>query len=363
MNTNKKTSPPQANIFPLRQKLNHLETHVYRNALPFIDELHSKFSARIIITLILVALASLILSACSDQNPIPPSIVNDDEVHFLAVGRQGYKSPVVKEIARSMETLSAQRKNINFTLLLGDNFYPKGVDSIHDPQWTEKFESIYDGPYQRAIPFFAVLGNHDHQGNVAAQIQYATEQMGSARWRMDAPFYSRDFGQLNGRPLVRIVFLDSVLLDGAGMQKRSNEVTRSRAAQIDFLRSQFSSPSNAPCWKVIASHYSFRSMTSAQFTRDRVMEDLSPLLTELKVDLVLSANDCFQQIIDEPGGPLHVGTNGGGSKKESIATIDSPSILTTERRGFGAFHFYPGKMTTELYDQHGESVYVRKRCR
>ena len=46
-----------------------------------------------------------------------------------------------------------------FVVLLGDNFYEDGVASVDDPQWQTKFED----PYANIdLPFYAVLGNHDH---------------------------------------------------------------------------------------------------------------------------------------------------------------------------------------------------------
>lgn len=285
-----------------------------------------------------------------------------DRLSFLAVGRQGYGNRATREVAHSMEAVLARQGDVSFTLLLGDNFYPTGVESTQDPQWTEKFESLYDGPHQKTMPFFVVLGNHDHQGNVDAELQYAKEHLGSDRWTIDAPYYSRDFGEINGHPLVRIVFLDSILLHGMGGQDPLDEdLSLTQNDQITFIREAFGSTENEPHWKVIASHYPLRSETDLNVSKLRVMSELLPIVKEVGVDLVISANDRFQQVIDIPGEPLHVSTNGGGRKIERIQPIDTPSTLTVSQRGFGAFSIDPDKITVELYNRKGNLTYVRSR--
>jgi acid phosphatase/tartrate-resistant acid phosphatase type 5 len=327
--------------------------------MPF--NLSNIFSSRNFKLFCLVALLSgstfVYLKNNSTPQPLEANITNG-EVHFFAVGRQGYDNKITQTIANSMEKLASQRKNVGFTILLGDNFYPEGVESTNDPQWEQKFEQRYKGQYQLAMPFFAILGNHDHQGNVEAQIQYSKEKLGTARWTLDAPFYSRDFGEVDGRPLVRIVFLDSVLLNGVGTKNTFKEDVITRDEQIQFIRRSFSESKNKPHWRVIVSHYSFRSATQIPFSKKRVMSDLLPILKEENVDLVISANDRFQQVIDLPGEPLHVSTNGGGERFEEISDSHSSSTVTFAQHGFGAFLITPTTLTIELYNHNGRLTHT-----
>ena len=61
-----------------------------------------------------------------------------------------------------------------FVVMLGDNFYGSGIHgSEFDPRFQKTFENVYNGSYLETIPFYAIAGNHDHGGNVSAQIGYS----------------------------------------------------------------------------------------------------------------------------------------------------------------------------------------------
>jgi tartrate-resistant acid phosphatase type 5 len=76
------------------------------------------------------------------------------------------------------------RKNIDFYVLLGDNFYPSGVENVMDRQWQE----IYKDLFPTSIPSFAILGNHDYILNPHAQILYSHIQ---PAWKMPYYYYSK----------------------------------------------------------------------------------------------------------------------------------------------------------------------------
>ncbi|MEL7088472.1 MAG: metallophosphoesterase, partial [Planctomycetota bacterium] len=113
-----------------------------------------------------------------------PSASSAESITFLAVGRQGYGNDHGRRVAAGMERAAAERPT-HFVVFGGDNFFRNGVESVDDPQWQTKFEDQYDGPHLRGLPMFAVLGNHDHDGNPQAQVGYARQRKGTGRWRMD----------------------------------------------------------------------------------------------------------------------------------------------------------------------------------
>jgi hypothetical protein len=103
-----------------------------------------------------------------------------------------------------------------FGLLMGDNFYTRGIDCQGDPdpdcvtdshshRFDHTFEEVFDQPAFADFPFYVILGvsaaapfasssealrsglqNHDHYGNATAQLEYGTASMGSGRWRFPA---------------------------------------------------------------------------------------------------------------------------------------------------------------------------------
>ena len=59
-------------------------------------------------------------------------------VQFIAVGDTGSGNKEQYLVAESMEKL-CKNKPINSILLLGDNIYEEGVDSVHDKKFKTKF--------------------------------------------------------------------------------------------------------------------------------------------------------------------------------------------------------------------------------
>ncbi len=279
---------------------------------------------------------------------LAPLFDRASSIRFLAVGRQGYGNLSTERIAASMERV-AREAPTHGVLYLGDNFYPKGVRSVDDPQWQYKFERLYAGKYLGGMPFFAVVGNHDAEGVVDAQLEYARGRFGSARWQMDGPFYVRDFGRSNGNVLARAVFLDTVAL------------LRDPTAQLQFLEAAFG-PGCPATWRIVVGHYGFRSLTNEPYTRRLTLSHLLPELQALAVDLCVTANDRFQQVLDRRGEPLHLSANGGGDKAETGLRAEDPQTdFVSSQGGFGVITVDDRAITVELRDVRGALTHRRRR--
>lgn len=113
-----------------------------------------------------------------------PRLVSGRPVRFVPAGRVPPPTPdaalrfvLLGDTGRGDESqhavaAHARRTRPDCVLLLGDNFYPDGVVSIDDPQWDSAFQDVYPlDPLD--MEFCAILGNHDHNGNIQAQVEYA----------------------------------------------------------------------------------------------------------------------------------------------------------------------------------------------
>ncbi len=283
---------------------------------------------------------------------VPLEFGHDGRISFLAVGRQGYGNQWAADVAAGMGRTAAKHR-MHFVVLTGDNFHPAGVMSVADLQWQDKFERLYRDPSLSDLPFFAVLGNHDHEGNAAAQVAYAAEHLGTERWRMRGLQYYQDFGRVDDRVLLRIVFLDTVPMTGR----------RKRWIGGSFLGEAMALKGN-PVWHVVVGHAGVRSATQLAFTRRLLLDDLDPLMRQLHVDLVLSGNDRSQQVLDVPGEPLHVSTNGGGEKLEhELQEQASDTTFIAVRPGFASVTVDRWRLTVAMLDRHGNATYRKLRNR
>jgi hypothetical protein len=277
---------------------------------------------------------------------LPPGIAAPDpaaaeRIVFYAVGRQGYANAASRSIAAAMQTL-AESDPPHFVALAGDNFHPAGPTSIRDPMWVERFEHLYDGPHLVGTPFFAVPGNHDVRGDLQAQFAYGRLHRGSGRWTMDGHAYARTFGTQDGRPLLRVLFIDTDEL-------KYDNPARMRAELRELLES--SNTDEYPYWTVVVGHYPLRSLTENALSRANVLDTFRDLFDG--VDLYLSANDRFQQVIEVEGEPLHVSVNGGGDKQEALPARDESGQYVAPQAGFGRGVVEAESLTVELYDARG----------
>lgn len=284
---------------------------------------------------------------------VPREFGREERISFLAVGRQGYGNQWATEVAASMGRVASEHET-HFVVLTGDNFWPSGVASVTDRQWQDKFEDLYSSASLSSLPFFAVLGNHDHDGRASAQLAYSIERRGSGRWRMPKAQYHQDFGQADHRVLVRIVFLDTVPM--------ARSWWKNRIAGW-FLSEAMALPGD-PVWRIVVGHAGVRSRTQHRFTRTLVLDDLLPLMQKLRVDLVLTGNDRFQQVLDMPSEPLHVSTNGGGAKVESeLQQQESDSVFIAARPGFSRVTVDRRVLEVAMMDRHGDVTYRKSRTR
>jgi len=148
-------------------------------------------------------------------------------LQFLTIGDWGgqetdpfYTTPEVED-GEAMAMVAA-RVNASFVLALGDNFYTHGIPTGATDQ---RFKSTFEGVFNQSslnIPWYVIAGNHDHIGNVSAQIAYSAL---SNRWNF--PYYwfkeSFSFDEDGGVFTVDIIMFDSVILTGPSWHEEETD--------------------------------------------------------------------------------------------------------------------------------------------
>lgn len=268
---------------------------------------------------------------------------NPEQVTLLALGDQGSGDLQQWRVADGMERVAESEGGINMVLLLGDNFYGKALSGVSDPAWQLKFERVYHGRWLSHVPFYAVLGNHDYPDSSVVELDYARQHAGSGRWQMPAPFYARDFGVSQGRPLLRVVFLDT------------NADADGRQRQAEFIETTFAAPGPAPLWKMVVAHHAMRSSGGKHGDDAKLLRQLLPAMQRSAVDLYLSGHEHNQEVIVRPGEPAWLVSGGGGQTLDGIKPSEPAdgTLFAVEQHGFARLAFSPERLQLAYYDPQG----------
>jgi hypothetical protein len=216
----------------------------------------------------------------------------------------------------------------------GDNIYPDGVPDVFSALFNERFEDPYrDLP--PGVPFFLVPGNHDHYGNVQAQVEYSYF---SRRWRMPA----RSYGMPGLPAWLGIHFVDTTPLEDsdAGSSPRVED------ARATLCKSK---------WKLLISHHPVAA--SGHHGPSRQARDfLDALTTGCPNPIVLSGHEHHQehvydgrihQILQGAGGAIVKPTEPG---RYSHAPERGLFHFLSSKHGFAVFDVTSGALSFSFYD-------------
>jgi predicted phosphodiesterase len=226
------------------------------------------------------------LLVIKDPNQSIPSDINESKnITFFALGDAGKGNFAQWRVAKAMEEVAEKNKKLDFIAVLGDNFYTSGDLGLKSKVWNAYFENVYSGRFLDAIPFYAVLGNHDKLNKIKDELAYSEHNGGSNRWRMPAKFYARDMGSIGGRPLLRVVFLDT------------QPNVESLKIQADFIQKSFAENTKQPVWRIVIGHHPVRNYGKHADETALMQQYILPALKEAKIDTYISGHDHNQQAI------------------------------------------------------------------
>lgn len=304
--------------------------------------------------LVLVLSLPLLVLACDsdDDNkttpPPPESPVEESiKLRFIAVGDVGTGSTEQYKVAAAMQN-KCEQDGCDFVLLLGDNIYNNGVDSIDDTQFSTKFEQ----PYQYIdVPFYVVLGNHDYGGDGLGYEYYKSlfqlDYTGvSSKWNMPHHYY--EFVERN----VTFIALDTNgQMFGIDSEQRQDVSTWITGSQSD--------------WKIVFGHHPYKSNgphgNAGKYEGISGIpilsgDDVKQFAEDIwcgKADVYISGHDHSRQWLDASCQGTVLLVSGAGAKTTSLSDRN-PWLFQTNTIGFIYIVIDAMQLVAEFIDANGQ---------
>ncbi|CAF0755046.1 unnamed protein product [Brachionus calyciflorus] len=211
--------------------------------------------------------------------------ITSEEARFFFFGDWGgiptfpFRTTIQTKVANLMKNISKETK-VHFQLALGDNFYSNGVKSVKDFRFNKTYENVYK---DMSIPWFLILGNHDHIGNDRAQIQYTQF---SKNWFLPDYNYKLTVKTHDGsQKLIFVILLDTMLL----CENFSNKtIARKNLLYVEeVLKSKYAQEHS---YLIVAGHHPVWSM-GQHGSVNCLVRNLRPLLHSYRVSAYLSGHE------------------------------------------------------------------------
>ncbi len=311
---------------------------------------------RALSTLVFFALAVTAPLAAQSRDTMQLVIPKKGSLNFLAMGDWGRngESPqrdVAVQMGETARALDAQ-----FLLILGDNFYPAGVQSVNDPQWRTSLENVYTA-YPLGVDWYVALGNHDYRGNPQAQVDYSSV---SRRWRMPSRYYSVK------KEIAPGVSAEFLIIDTSPFIKEyRKDLDKYHVAGTDTAKQRRWIDSTLKVskakWKFIVGHHNVYSGG-----KRTVLEDMEQLLVPTMKKYGVTAYICghehhLEHIQKEAGGP-HFFISGAGAEANSAEAIPGTKFVNAGP-GFMAMSLAADSLMVQVVNEKGALLYrasVRK---
>jgi 2',3'-cyclic-nucleotide 2'-phosphodiesterase (5'-nucleotidase family) len=164
----------------------------------------------------------------------------------------------------------------NVILETGDTHHGNGVKSIHDDDWKEHWEDIYNHPKLLNIDWVPMLGNHEYRGNTNAVLEYSKV---NPRWTITERYYTRVIKK--GGVTIRLVMLDTTPLIDRYRESKSYEDAKEqdKKAQLQWLDKVLSEATED--WVIVAGHHPIHADTSKpKVERENMRETVNKILRQ-----------------------------------------------------------------------------------
>ncbi len=249
----------------------------------------------------------------------------DEGVGFVFFGDQGHGNKEQFDVAQGVEKFCSSH-DCKFALILGDNFYDVGVKSTTDSQWTSKFEK----PYKNLLfPFYAVLGNHDHLGNIQAQIDYSKLQK---KWTLPGRYYRFSSG-----------FVDFFGID-------SDDYDDKQASWLESTMKE--STAN---WRIVFGHHPIYS-SGMHGGSNKMEKALVPLLQNPS-DFYFCGHDHDLEVIERKN--IKTVVSGAASEVRPFASSGKGTLYRASQLGFSYLFLKDNYAHLILLNKVGETLFQK----
>jgi tartrate-resistant acid phosphatase type 5 len=204
---------------------------------------------------------------------------------FVAFGDWGGRGDTAQESVEKINKYIGST-SIDTVFLLGDNFYPHGIDpllGVADPRFDLFAEHLAKGLDR--VQFYTVLGNHDLKNGEAswrAQLEYSFVR---PNWILPDRSHFQRF--MDGG--VCVWFIDT-----------SEGIVAEET--MGWLESTLSTESSSCLWKFFATHFPLVTKGTHRSSRQvlRLRTQLTRLINRYSIDLYISGHDHNTQLLRDP---------------------------------------------------------------
>lgn len=269
-----------------------------------------------------------------------------DELNFMVIGDWGRKGKDYQKIVAAGLGIGAMQDSSRFIISTGDNFYEEGVKNTNDSHFRKSYEDVYrTDPLN--VRWYITLGNHDHKGNIDAQIAYSKQ---SARWYLPANYYEEEI-LLDDSTRALFVFLDTTPLrdEIISFSSASTEL-ENEAQQLQWLNETLAQ-SRAE-WKIVVGHHPLFSVGEAHRDNDAMIGNLRQILEQHQVQVYFSGHAHSLQHL-KPKGSVNYFISGAGSKIRKVHP-DEVTEAAVSVPGFIAASLTKETLIVQLVDFQGK---------
>lgn len=304
------------------------------------------FGAAILSPLETLAVSGVTHLQSEDLSP-SASLKDEFDIHFIAIGDWGRNGEYDQaEVGKQMGQWATNNPN-NFVISVGDNFYPKGVVSEHDPLWNFSFEDIYTA-HSLQCDWYPVLGNHDYLADPDAQIRYSAV---SRRWNMPSLYYAKEMKLGKGKDKVLFVMIDT---DPFLFEAKKEYCDK----QLVWLNNTLANASADVKWKIVVGHHPYYTVGPRIKNYDTltIRKVMAGVFEKHQVDVYLSGHDHSLQHL-KPEGYTHQFISGAGSELTPVTTGVPYSRFEASEHGFMTFALAANRLNVKAINYSGKVLY------